>query len=229
MKPSNILRIKICCIMSIEEAAMAITAGADALGLVGRMPSGPGVITDDTIADIVRFIPPPISSFLLTSEQSVEGIVAHHRRVVTSTIQIVDAIRAGLSNELRDRLPCIKIVQVIHVTGDRSIEEAASAARYADALLLDSGRPDLAIKELGGTGRTHNWEISRKIREAVGVPIFLAGGLHAGNVGEAIDAVRPFGVDVCSGVRNNGRLDPAKLEAFIGVVRNWSGNRSVTS
>jgi phosphoribosylanthranilate isomerase len=88
-------------------------------------------------------------------------------------------------------------------------------ARYVDALLLDSGNQKLAIKELGGTGRVHDWRISRRIRDAVEVPVFLAGGLNAANVAAAVAAVEPHGVDVCSGVRTDGRLDPAKLRAFV--------------
>jgi len=218
MDASTVVRIKICCIMNQEEARVAVQAGADAVGLVGKMPSGPGPIGDDLIADIARSVPPPVATVLLTSEQSVDGVVAHHRRVHTSVIQLVDVITIGSLAELRDRLPGVKIMQVVHVTGSHDIEQAKAAAMFADALLLDSGRPDLAVKELGGTGRTHNWEISRRIRESVDIPIFLAGGLNPGNVREAIESVRPFGVDVCSGVRTGGKLDPEKVSAFCAAV-----------
>jgi phosphoribosylanthranilate isomerase len=218
MDASSVVRIKICCIMSYEEARIAVRAGADAVGLVGKMPSGPGPIDDGLIGDIARSVPPPVATVLLTSEQSVDGVVAHHRRVRTSVIQLVDVMTTGSPAELRDRLPGVKLMQVIHVTGIDDLAQAEAAARFADALLLDSGRPDLAVKELGGTGRVHNWEISRKIRESVGVPVFLAGGLHPGNVREAIETVRPFGVDVCSGVRTRGRLDQEKVSAFCAAV-----------
>lgn len=204
--------------MNREEARIAVQAGADAVGLVGKMPSGPGPIDDDTIADIARSVPPPVATVLLTSEQSVDGVVAHHRRVHTSVIQLVDVITTGSLAELRDRLPGVKIMQVIHVTGSHDMEQAKTAARFADALLLDSGRPDLTVKELGGTGRTHNWEISRRIRESVDVPVFLAGGLNPGNVREAIETVKPFGVDVCSGVRTGGKLDTEKTQTFCAAV-----------
>ncbi len=212
-------RVKICCIKSREEARLAIRAGASAIGLVGAMPSGPGPISDELIADIVRSVPPPIATFVLTSHQTVPEIVAHHRRVYTSTIQIVDKLLQGSYEELHEALPGIKIVQVIHVVGSNSVDEAQAIAGRVDALLLDSGRPDLPVKELGGTGRTHDWRISRQIREAVGIPVFLAGGLNPENVRAAIEEVRPFGVDVCSGVRTNGALDPDKLERFIRAAR----------
>lgn len=211
-------RVKICCISSVEEAALAIKAGADALGLVGKMPSGPGPIEDELIAAIAKTIHPPVSSFLLTSEQSAEGIINHLKRVNTNTVQIVDELTEGSYRQIREALPSLKIVQVIHVTGEESIEQAISLQNEADAFLLDSGNPKAAIKTLGGTGNTHNWNISRKLVEAVDIPVFLAGGLYAGNVAEAVKTVEPFGVDICSGVRTNGKLDADKLYSFMNAL-----------
>lgn len=213
-------RIKICCISSIEEAKLAMRYGADALGLVGKMPSGPGPIEDELIASITKTIPPPIASFLLTSEQHSEQIIAHIKRVGTNTVQIVDELSGGTYGHIREALPMLRIVQVIHVTGEESIKEAINVSAHIDAILLDSGNPKAAIKTLGGTGNVHNWEISRELVKAVNIPVFLAGGLNAGNVREAIEKVRPFGVDICSGVRTNGKLDEEKLRAFVSAVRN---------
>jgi phosphoribosylanthranilate isomerase len=212
-------RVKICCISSVEEARLAIAAGADALGLVGAMPSGPGIIADELARAIVRVTPPPIATFMLTSETSVAGILAHHARVGAGTIQLVDAVLPGTIAQLREALPTVKIVQVIHVIDEASVSEALATAREADALLLDSGNPGLTVKELGGTGRTHNWELSRQIVAESPVPVFLAGGLRPDNVREAIAAVQPFGLDLCSGVRTDGRLDANKLRAFMEQVR----------
>ena len=194
---------------------MAVEAGASALGLVGKMPSGPGVISDELILQIASHVPPPIATFLLTSETEVNRIISHHLRTQTNTIQVVDQITEGSIEELKRKLPSVKIVQVIHVIDEKSIEEALRISEMADALLLDSGNPNLRVKELGGTGKTHNWEISRKIVDQSKVPVFLAGGLHPGNVREALDMAQPFGLDVCSGVRTNGILDEQKLESFI--------------
>jgi phosphoribosylanthranilate isomerase len=207
-------RIKICCISSQEEARLAISQGASALGLVGRMPSGPGVISDAQIKVIAEITPPPIATFLLTSETKTSDIVAHQQKVNTNTIQLVDALTEGYYQDIRKALPEVKIVQVIHVLGDASLDEALSIAPHVDALLLDSGNPNAKIKTLGGTGRTHNWQVSREICDQASVPVFLAGGLKAENVREAIDIVQPFGLDLCSGVRSNGQLDARKLEAF---------------
>jgi phosphoribosylanthranilate isomerase len=210
-----ITRIKICCISSEDEARMAIEYGASAIGLVARMPSGPGPISDDLIKQIANTVPPPVATFMLTSETAVEQIIEHHRRTKTNTIQIVDEITSGTYSELKMALPGIKIVQVIHVIDENSVSEAINISGEVDAILLDSGNPKLKIKELGGTGRVHNWKLSRQIRENAQCPIFLAGGLNPDNVRQAVEEVQPFAVDVCSGVRTDGKLDRKKLELFI--------------
>lgn len=214
MKP----RVKICCISSVIEARLAIECGASALGLVGHMPSGPGVIADELIAQIAKSVPPPISTFLLTSETQAEAIIAHHQKVHTTTIQIVDALQEGTYLQIRQALPAIKLVQVIHVIDEKTVDEAIQVSEFVDAILLDSGNPNLQIKELGGTGRVHNWALSRKIRDSISIPLFLAGGLKAENVKEAIETVQPFGLDLCSSVRTNGHLDQAKLEKFFEAI-----------
>ena len=211
-------RVKICCISSREEAGIAVQFGAAALGLVGHMPSGPGVIADELILEIARATPPPVATFLLTSETGTRQIIDHQQKVRTNTIQIVDALQEGTYADLRAALPAVKIVQVIHVVDEASVDEALRVAEQVDALLLDSGNPNLKVKVLGGTGRVHDWSLSRRIVEQAGAPVFLAGGLHAGNVRRAIDEVQPYGLDLCSGVRTDGQLDPAKLEAFFRAI-----------
>lgn len=210
-------RVKICCISSVEEARLAIRYGASALGLVSDMPSGPGIISDDLICSLAYSVPPYVSSVLLTSRQDVEGIVEQHRHCRTNVIQIVDTLK-GRYEELQDRLPGVDLVQVVHVRGDDSIQEALDVSSGVDGILLDSGNQALKVKELGGTGRTHDWSLSSRIVEAVNVPVILAGGLNPENVEEAIRLVKPFAVDVCSGVRTNGSLDEEKLLAFFNRV-----------
>jgi len=211
--------VKICCIKSLKEAKMAIDFGASAIGLVGHMPSGPGVISDDLIKEIAAAAPARIATFLLTSEVEAQSIIVHHKKVLTNTVQIVDTLKSGTYAEIRQALPSVKLVQVIHVTGDESLDEALEIAPQVDYILLDSGNPNLAVKELGGTGRTHNWDISRRIVESVTVPVFLAGGLRSDNVQAAIEAVQPYGLDLCSSVRSEGNLDPFKLEKFFDALR----------
>jgi len=198
---------------------MAIESGANAIGLVSAMPSGPGPIPEDLIAEIAATVPPAVSSFLLTCLQDASSIIAQQRRLRVNTIQICDRLITGTYQEIHDALPGIKLVQVIHVTGPESVDEAIAVASQVDAILLDSGNQSLAIKELGGTGRTHDWSLSRKIREAIEVPLFLAGGLNPTNVAAAIREVQPFGIDVCSGLRTEGALDPQKLARFIRAIR----------
>ncbi len=212
-------RIKICCISSIEEARLAIHYGATALGLVSAMPSGPGVINEETIQAIARFIPPGVASFLLTSKQDVAGIIAQQKRCGVNTLQLVDRLVEGSHADLKNALPGIGLVQVIHVSGLESIEEAVAIAPYVDAILLDSGNQKLAVKELGGTGRTHDWSLSQQIVAAVNIPVYLAGGLRAENAADAIRTVKPFGLDICSGIRTGGRLDETKLAAFFKAIR----------
>ena len=198
---------------------MAIRYGASAIGLVSEMPSGPVMISEDTILEIAEYTPPGISTFLLTSKQSIDDIIEQHLRCRTNTIQLCDRLMVGTHSDLKKALPGIKIVQVIHVNGEESVKEAKDAAIGADAILLDSGNQNQNIKVLGGTGKTHDWSISKLITRSISKPIYLAGGLNSENVIEAIKQLQPFGVDVCSGVRTNEKLDESKLRKFFAVVR----------
>lgn len=208
-------RLKICCIADEREAQLAIDAGADVLGLVSAMPSGPGPISEEKIRAIARAVDGRVVTFLLTALRDADAIVAQHRRCETTALQLVDEVSEGAYEHIRSRLPDVGIVQVIHIEDESAIRSAARIAPHVDALLLDSGRPTARIPELGGTGRVHNWRISREIVRSVPRPVFLAGGLRAENMGEARAQVSPFGFDICSGVRTDGRLDPAKLAAAI--------------
>ncbi len=197
---------------SLAEARMAISHGADAVGLVAAMPSGPGPIDDDLIAEIAAAVPPPVASFLLTSRTTAAEIAAHVHITRPTAVQIVSHIDIAEYARLRQLLSHTKLVQVVHVEDGRSVELASAYARHADVLLLDSGRP--AANELGGTGRVHDWALSAEIVARVPVPVFLAGGLTPENVAAAVDQVKPFGVDLCSGLRINGALDETLLRAF---------------
>ena len=207
-------RVKVCCIGSVEEARVAVECGASAVGLVSEMPSGPGVIGEDLIAEIAARVPPPVATFLLTCRQDAASVVAQQRRCRVNTLQLCDRVPAAVYAELRAGLPGVSLVQVVHVTGEESFAEALAVAPRVDALLLDSGNQSLAVKELGGTGRVHDWRVSRRIRDAVSVPVFLAGGLNPSNVAAAVEEVEPFALDVCGGVRTGGKLDGEKLSQF---------------
>ena len=212
-------RVKICCIASEAEAALAVSMGASAVGLVSRMPSGPGPIPESRIRDIARTVPPGVATFLLTSETTAEPIIAQQRYTGANTLQLVDEVAPAVYAALTDALPGIKIVQVIHVRDESALAQSRQVSLLVDAILLDSGNPSLSIKELGGTGRAHDWAVSRKIRDGVRVPVYLAGGLNPGNAGASYACVRPFGVDVPGGLRTDGRLDPQKAEQSCSRVR----------
>lgn len=211
-------RIKVCCIGSVEEAQLAIDRGVHALGLVSEMPTSSGVIPDDLIREIAATVPPPVASFLLTSRTDPSAIIEHQQMTGVSTLQLVDRVSPKAMHRPKKELLGISLVRVVHVTGRDALAETAACSSVADALLLDSGTPDAEARSLGGTGRVHDWELSKRIIAQANCPVFLAGGLSPKNVGEAIRRVNPFGVDVCSSLRPTGRLDISLLDAFISEV-----------
>lgn len=212
-------KIKICCIASIEEANIAINEGADALGLVGHMPSGPGTISDSKIKAIASAVSSLTDTFMLTSGETAEAISAHINRTQTTTVQIVRHIRQKESQKLSRLHPDIKRIQVIHMEDETALDLVQYYAPFVDGFLLDSGRPGASIPEFGGTSRTHDWSISCQFVDKSPLPVYLAGGLNSDNVHGAIKMVRPYGVDLCSGVRTDGKLDKKKLRQFIKAVK----------
>jgi phosphoribosylanthranilate isomerase len=210
-------RIKICCIMTAKEAEMAIAAGADAIGLVAEMPSGPGPIADDLIAEIAASVPPPVATFLLTSRVTARQIAAHVGAVGTNTVQVVSHVDPAEHELLAALRPATRRVQVIHVESEEALRLIPEYAPLVHAFLLDSGRP--ASAELGGTGRVHDWVVSAEFVKRSPIPVFLAGGLNPENAARAVAEVKPFGLDLCSGVRTAGKLDSLKLAAFFAAAR----------
>jgi len=210
-------RLKVCCISSVAEAELAIDAGADVLGLVAAMPSGPGVITDEVARQIARSVPPAVTCILLTSGTNAEAIIGHARFIEVGCVQVVRHVEPSVHARMTEQAPWLRRVQVLHVEDESVLSLARSYEPYVDAFLLDSGRPHLS--ELGGTGRTHDWELSAQVVAASQRRVFLAGGLTDTNVARAISRVRPFAVDVCSGVRQDGKLDAQRLAAFVAAAR----------
>jgi phosphoribosylanthranilate isomerase len=212
-------RLKVCCISSIEEARLAVELGADALGLVSAMPSGAGVIADALVAEIAAVVPPPVSRFLLTSRTEGAAIAEQALACHVDTVQLVDSVDPAEYAVIRRMARQLRIVQVLHVQDEPAIADAVRLQGQVDALLLDSGRPGAAVRELGGTGRVHDWRLSRRIVEAVQLPVFLAGGISSDNVAAAIAQVRPYAIDLCTGVRTDDRLDRMKLAALVAALR----------
>ena len=212
------MKIKICCTAIAEEALLARAAGATAIGLVGEMPSGPGVIGVEAAATIVRALPSDIDTFFLTSKVRADDIETELVRCGANTVQVVQHIDPREHERLQATLPHVRRVQVIHVENERALELVDAYAERVDAFLLDSGQTAGAKPQFGGTGSVHDWSISRQFVESTDLPVYLAGGLSSKNIFDAIAAVRPAGVDVCSGVRTDGALDPKKLQLFIAEI-----------
>ena len=194
--------IKICCIQNDTEVEMAAAAGAAHVGLVAAMPSGPGPIAADRIAEIVGAVPTGVTAVLLTAHTDADSIIEHARTTGVTAVQIVGEVPADVRLSIKAAAGSIDILQVVHVGGPEALEQAQPAAVGSDFVLLDSGRPSALVPELGGTGRTHDWAVSAQIVSRLDVPVFLAGGLGPENVAEAIRTVRPAGVDLCSGIRD---------------------------
>jgi len=198
---------------------MAAGAGTDLLGLVGPMPGGPGVLTLDEARAIAPVVPPPARAILLTSSETAEGIVADAAHAGVTAVQVVRHIAAREARALgASRL---HYVQVIHVEDAGALDLIDIYGTRCDAFLLDSGHP--ASGELGGTGRVHDWAVSAEFCRRAPRPVFLAGGLAPGNVADAVARVRPAGVDICSGLRRNGKLDPGLLAAFMAALGRDAG------
>ncbi len=213
------LSVKVCCIQDEAEARLAAEACATHVGLVGGMPSGPGPISDEDIARIAGSAPDDVTTVLLTSRTAATDIVAHVLDTGVDAVQIAQEVAPSVRHAVRQALPGIQILQVVHVEGEDAVAAARDAAKGSDYLLLDSGRPSAEVAELGGTGRTHDWSVSADVVRRSPIPVFLAGGLNPDNVFEAIRAVGPAGVDLCSGIRDEaGRLEPERLAAFMEAV-----------
>lgn len=211
--------IKICCMASVDEARLAHAAGATAVGLVGEMPSGPGVIGVDAAASIVQALPSDIDTFFLTSQTRAGEIEQELKQCGANTVQIVRHIEPQEHERLCAALPQVRRVQVVRVEDESALSLIERYGQVVDAFLLDSGRTRGAVPQFGGTGSVHDWSISQRFVEATHLPVFLAGGLSSNNIFDAIAAVRPAGVDVCSGVRTDGVLNPAKLQAFMSEIK----------
>ena len=218
--------IKICCIQNAQEARLALETGAHALGLVGKMPNGVGPIDDDSIAAIAAKLDLAVPRFLLTSKTRAREVSRHVERCGTNVVQLVDQVEPDTYEGLRQHHPGLAIVQVVHVEDESALDQSLRNASHVDALLLDSGTPSARVRTLGGTGNTHDWSISRQIVQRSEVPVFLAGGLNPDNVVAAIEAVGPFGVDVCSGLRRNGVLDEDRLRLFVDRIRQADEKRA---
>jgi phosphoribosylanthranilate isomerase len=221
-------RIKICCIASAEEAQLAIAAGADALGFIGVVPPSPRAIPDEAIAGIAATVPPPVATVLVSSQRDAEAISAQVRRTRPSVIQVVAPIDPAEWALLAELEPHLRRIQVIHVEGPEALDFIPLYAPHVHAFLLDSGKAASATPYYGGTGETHDWAISAAFVARSPLPVFLAGGITPANAAEAIRQVRPYGLDLCTGLRTDGRLDPARLAEVVRAVRDADAERAAS-
>jgi phosphoribosylanthranilate isomerase len=209
--------LKICGIQTPAEADAAISAGATALGvLLGLTHVAEDQVTEDAARDIIRAIDSRAETVLVTHLLDQGRIAALAAAIGARAIQVHDDLPPEGMRRLRALAPRRRLIKAIHVTGPEALGKVAAYAGLADALLLDSRTAD----RLGGTGRTHDWSLSRAIVRASPVPVYLAGGLRPGNVRAAIEAVRPAGVDVNSGVEDlTGAKDPVAMRDFLRAAR----------
>jgi phosphoribosylanthranilate isomerase len=221
MLPSPV-QVKICCIRSVQEAELALSFGAAALGLVSEMPTGSGELTDAEIRAIVDSVPKSAGTFLLTAVTDAARLIEKAEACGVNTLQLWDPLSPSDYSRLRTELPGVSLVQAIHVVDRSAVTAAMEAACLVDALVLDSSNPQVPFRWESQAGRTHDWDISREIVETVDCPVLLAGGLNAGNVEYAARKVRPYGVDVCTGVRTDDELDRRKVVALFEALRRVS-------
>ena len=206
-------KIKICGIRSIDDLSLSLQCGANAIGLI----VGAKYVTEDNLSiekatEIWKKIPPFVSSVLVSHGLCADEILSIHNKVSTTTIQLQNNISKDNILIIRKSLPYIKLIKAIHVTGEESIKEAISYKDIVDAILLDTKTSN----RIGGTGITHDWNISKKIVSILNKPVILAGGLNPTNITDAVTTVKPFAVDVNSGIEDfNGNKSPELTSVFI--------------
>jgi phosphoribosylanthranilate isomerase len=212
------VKVKVCCIASPDEAQIAVSYGVAAVGMVDETPTGEGRVPRETIAAIAASVPETVGTFVLTSATDAEKLADLYATTGVDTLQLWDPLPSEGYERLRSLSPGIFIAQSVHVMDDDALEVARRVARHVDALVLDSGHSEPPLRWRNPGGETHDWRISRRISDEIRLPVLLAGGLNAENVCQAVRVVRPYGVDVCSGVRNKGKLDRSLLVAFLETV-----------
>lgn len=199
-------RVKICGITHTDDLDVVVSAGADAIGLIVDVPvETPREITPTDAVELARATPPFVTTVLVTMPETPESTVELAERIQPDVLQVHGDLTPGDLAYLSAK-----------VSGD--VIKAVSpgdAERYdtvADALLVDS----LEASGAGGTGEPHDWSRTRTLVEELSSPVVLAGGLTPENVSEAIETVRPFAVDVASGVEARpGRKDPEAVASFV--------------
>jgi phosphoribosylanthranilate isomerase len=215
------MRVKFCGTASLLDMQSAIDAGCDAVGFImGVTHQSSDFVTPAEAAKMIRHLPPFIEPVAVTHLQETEDLIRLVNDSHCTTLQIQNIVEPSEIDVIRDALPHLKIVKAVHVMDESAIEMGKRYEPYADALILDTRTRE----KLGGTGIPHDWNISAKIVANSAIPVILAGGLTPENVAEAIRKVRPYGVDVHTGVKRDGIRNPERTLAFAREARNALSN-----
>jgi phosphoribosylanthranilate isomerase len=209
------VRVQIAGVSTLDEALAAEQAGADALGFTVRLPTGVhDGLTEAVARGIIAALPPFIASVAITYVDTARAAVDLCRYLGVSALQLHGPFPTQELPLIRAALPHLKLIRAVHVTGPQAPAQARALERRVDALILDTYDP--VCDRHGATGKTHDWAISRQIVDQVRTRVILAGGLTPDNIAEAVRAVRPWAVDVHTGVEDaDGRRNFDKLRAFI--------------
>lgn len=206
------VKVKICGITNIKDALLAAELGADFLGFIVEISESEDSLSKDEAKNLIRQLPLEVIPVMVTYLNNAEEIVKVASYVIAGAVQLHSNISLPEIGKIRKALPKIKIIKAIHVIDEKVVSEAVKFSDYVDYILLDSK----AKGKIGGTGKTHDWSISRKIILKCKKPVLLAGGLNPENVLDAVRKIKPFGVDVNSGVKAKPRVkDAEKLRKFI--------------
>jgi phosphoribosylanthranilate isomerase len=205
------VKVKICGITSNEDLVTAIEAGADAVGFVVNVSSSPRNITIENAEKLMKNTPVFVKNVVVAVPKRLGELVEIYERLRPDVLQIHGHNLSDLV--IREKLANTRLIRAVQVKSDYAVDEAVKAANTFDAVLVDSFVPD----RFGGTGEVHDWELSKRVKEKVHPkPLILAGGLNPENVQDAVHVVKPYAVDVSSGVETKpGIKDSKKVFEFI--------------
>jgi phosphoribosylanthranilate isomerase len=210
------VKVKICGITNTEDARLVLESGADMLGMIVDVPiASPRKIPLDTAVEIAHALSGEIDLVAVLMPHRVQEVEHIVRQLKPFAVQLHGFESNAFLHAVRDAVPGVKVIKTVHVDETGTIHGGLPESDYLDFLLLDT-----VSHQIGGTGKTHNWATSARLVEQSTVPVLLSGGLSSSNVCDAIRAVKPYGVDVASGVESSpGRKSKEKIERFMRNAR----------